>query len=155
MPGAVHEDEADLVHGVITPRLSRRPMLHARAGLSQWRVTGTSSVIARSAAARRGNLPPALRHCLRKIASHALAMTANLWILCGRIPFRSRCRAMPGFAASLFRYAVAAALLALAGSPTRAQAQQLQDIVIALPAYSLSFSFEFIAEDMGLYEKHG
>ena len=62
---------------------------------------------------------------------------------------------MPGFAASLFRYAVAAALLGLVGSPTRAQAQQLQDIVIALPAYSLSFSFEFIAEDIGLYEKHG
>src|ERR1700688_246290 len=62
---------------------------------------------------------------------------------------------MPAFAASVPRLAVAALCLAFALAPSRAAAEELRDVVMALPAFSLSFSFEYIAEDMGLYEKHG
>jgi NitT/TauT family transport system substrate-binding protein len=36
-----------------------------------------------------------------------------------------------------------------------AQAAEPADVVMALPAFSLSFSFEYLAEDLGIYEKHG
>jgi ABC-type nitrate/sulfonate/bicarbonate transport system substrate-binding protein len=39
-------------------------------------------------------------------------------------------------------------------APARAEAT-LQDVTIALPAFSLSFSSEYLAEDMGFYAKRG
>ena len=36
-----------------------------------------------------------------------------------------------------------------------APAAEPTDLVMALPAFSLSFSFEYLAEDAGIYEKHG
>jgi ABC-type nitrate/sulfonate/bicarbonate transport system substrate-binding protein len=53
---------------------------------------------------------------------------------------------------SLFRLA-ALSLLLLPGCA--AGAAEPIDVVMALPAYSLSFSFEYLAEDLGFYEKHG
>jgi NitT/TauT family transport system substrate-binding protein len=53
---------------------------------------------------------------------------------------------------SLVRATIALAALILC---TRAGAAELTEAVMALPAFSLSFSFEFLAEDMGFYEKHG
>jgi NitT/TauT family transport system substrate-binding protein len=50
---------------------------------------------------------------------------------------------------------VIAACILVAAAPVRAQSAKLQDITLALPAFSLSFSAEYLAEDMGLYEKHG
>src|SRR6185312_9329517 len=44
-------------------------------------------------------------------------------------------------------------LAALLAGPARAA--EPVEAVMALPAFSLSFSFEYLAEDMGLYEKRG
>ena len=45
------------------------------------------------------------------------------------------------------------ALLLLAGRGARAA--EPVDVVMALPAFSLSFSFEYLAEDMGIFARHG
>ena len=50
------------------------------------------------------------------------------------------------------RIALAIVLLLLGAGPLQAQPA---DIVMAVPTFSLSLSFEYIAEDMGLYDKHG
>jgi sulfonate transport system substrate-binding protein len=51
--------------------------------------------------------------------------------------------------------ALALFIVALGAPAALAQAPRLGDIVMALPAFSLSFSFEYLAEDMGIYDKHG
>jgi NitT/TauT family transport system substrate-binding protein len=50
------------------------------------------------------------------------------------------------------RAALAVILLLLGAGPLRAEPA---DIVMALPTFSLSLSFEYIAEDAGLYDKRG
>jgi NitT/TauT family transport system substrate-binding protein len=50
---------------------------------------------------------------------------------------------------------IAAIALAALVLSARSEAAEPTQAVMALPAFSLSFSFEFLAEDMGFYEKHG
>lgn len=46
-------------------------------------------------------------------------------------------------------------LLALGLAPPPAAAQALHDVTFAVPAYSLSFGLQYLADDLGLWEKHG
>ena len=55
----------------------------------------------------------------------------------------------------LLRPLLFAAACVAAAVPVRAEQAKLEDITVALPAFSLSFSAEYLAEDMGLYEKRG
>jgi len=51
--------------------------------------------------------------------------------------------------------AAALVLLSLPAPPTRAEEAKLTDVVLANPAISLSFSAAYLAEDLGLFVKHG
>lgn len=51
--------------------------------------------------------------------------------------------------------AVLAALGLLGTAAASAQTPALQDITIALPALSLSFTMDYLAQDLGLFAKHG
>lgn len=53
------------------------------------------------------------------------------------------------------RMAVAAFAIAISLSPIAGRAQQPIDVIIALPAPTLTFSSPFLAEDAGLYKKEG
>lgn len=53
------------------------------------------------------------------------------------------------------RMAVAALAIAISLSPIAGRAQQPIDVIIALPAPTLTFSSPFLAEDAGLYKKEG
>jgi NitT/TauT family transport system substrate-binding protein len=53
------------------------------------------------------------------------------------------------------RPALAAAILALAATPLAAQPAALQDIVIAMPNFTFTSTPNFIAEELGLWAKHG
>jgi len=53
------------------------------------------------------------------------------------------------------RTALAAAILALAATPLAAQPAPLQDIIIAMPNFTFTSTPNFIAEELGLWAKHG
>jgi NitT/TauT family transport system substrate-binding protein len=53
------------------------------------------------------------------------------------------------------RPALLAAILALAAAPLAAQPAALQDIVIAMPNFTFTSTPNFIAEELGLWAKHG
>ena len=50
---------------------------------------------------------------------------------------------------------IAAGLLALGAAPCHAQKSALDEVTMAIPAYSLTFSESFVADDLGLWAKHG
>lgn len=51
--------------------------------------------------------------------------------------------------------AMACALTAIAAAPARAEDAKLADVVLVNPAISLSFSAAYLAEDLGIFAKHG
>jgi len=53
------------------------------------------------------------------------------------------------------RPALAAAILALAATPLAAQPAPLQDVIIAMPNFTFTSTPNFIAEELGLWAKHG
>jgi NitT/TauT family transport system substrate-binding protein len=53
------------------------------------------------------------------------------------------------------RPALAAAILAFAATPLAAQPAPLQDIIIAMPNFTFTGTPNFIAEELGLWAKHG
>ena len=66
-----------------------------------------------------------------------------------RRPVHQRVRAMT------MRPALLAAILALAAAPLAAQPAALQDIIIAMPNFTFTSTPNFIAEELGLWAKHG
>jgi NitT/TauT family transport system substrate-binding protein len=58
-------------------------------------------------------------------------------------------------AGSFARAGAVAFLCLVAAASAPAQTAKLPEVVVALPAFSLSFSAEYLAEDMGLYRKRG
>jgi NitT/TauT family transport system substrate-binding protein len=57
---------------------------------------------------------------------------------------------------ALVRFAVASATLLVLAAPARAQpAGAPEDVVMAVPAVALTFSAGYLAEDLGLFDKHG
>jgi ABC-type nitrate/sulfonate/bicarbonate transport system substrate-binding protein len=57
--------------------------------------------------------------------------------------------------AAAMRPALAIAMLTLAPAPLPAEPAPLQDIVIAMPNFTFTSTPNFIAEELGLWAKHG